>query len=75
MVAPRNGDFDLVARALARAVASEAVTWAVGARIGDAAVPALFRLRGALWFGSSAAVAGLWAGGGQMLFMLARRPW
>lgn len=33
-------------------------TWVVGARIGDAAAPELLRLRGALWFGSSAAVAG-----------------
>jgi hypothetical protein len=34
------------------------VTWLVGARISDAAAPALVRLRGALWLASSAAVAG-----------------
>ncbi len=32
-------------------------TWVVGARIGDASAAALIRLRGALWFASSAAVA------------------
>jgi hypothetical protein len=34
-----------------------AATWLVGARIGDGSAPALIRLRGALWFASSAAVA------------------
>lgn len=34
------------------------VSWLVGARIRDAAAPALIRLRGALWLASSAAVAG-----------------
>ncbi|MGH3823247.1 MAG: DUF2157 domain-containing protein [Pseudonocardiaceae bacterium] len=33
------------------------VTWLVGARIGDGSAPALIRLRGALWFASSVAVA------------------
>lgn len=32
-------------------------TWLVGARIGDGSAPALIRLRGALWFASTAAVA------------------
>ncbi|HEX2288661.1 MAG TPA: hypothetical protein VHH53_00315 [Pseudonocardiaceae bacterium] len=36
-----------------------ATTWLVGARIGDGSAPALIRLRGALWFASSAAVAAL----------------
>jgi hypothetical protein len=36
-----------------------AATWLVGARIGDGSAPALIRLRGALWFASSAAVAAL----------------
>jgi Predicted membrane protein (DUF2157) len=36
-----------------------AITWLVGARIGDAGTPALNRLRSALWFASSAAVAAL----------------
>jgi hypothetical protein len=34
-----------------------AVTWLVGARIGEASAAALIRLRAALWFASSAAVA------------------
>ena len=34
-----------------------AITWLVGARIGDAGTAALLRLRGALWFASSGAVA------------------
>ncbi len=34
-----------------------ALSWLVGARIRDTAVPALIRLRGALWFASSVAVA------------------
>jgi hypothetical protein len=34
-------------------------TWLVGARIADGSEPALIRLRGALWFASSAAVAAL----------------
>lgn len=34
-----------------------ATTWLVGARIGDGSAPALVRLRGALWFASSAAMA------------------
>jgi hypothetical protein len=34
-----------------------ATTWLVGARIGEASTAALTRLRGALWFASSAAVA------------------
>lgn len=36
-----------------------AASWLVGARIGDGSAPALIRLRGALWFASSAAVAAL----------------
>ncbi|MGH3529162.1 MAG: hypothetical protein ACRDQ6_17895, partial [Pseudonocardiaceae bacterium] len=36
-----------------------AATWLVGARIADGAEPALIRLRGALWFASSAAAAAL----------------
>jgi hypothetical protein len=36
-----------------------ATTWLVGARIADGSEPALIRLRGALWFASSAAVAAL----------------
>jgi hypothetical protein len=36
-----------------------ATTWLVGARIVDGSAPALIRLRGALWFASSAAVAAL----------------
>jgi hypothetical protein len=36
-----------------------ALTWLVGARIGDGGAPALTRLRAALWFASSAAVAAL----------------
>jgi hypothetical protein len=32
-------------------------TWLVGARIGDGSAPALIRLRGALWFASTAAAA------------------
>jgi hypothetical protein len=35
------------------------VTWLVGARIGDGSASALIRLRGALWFASSVAVAAL----------------
>lgn len=42
---------------LALLAAVAIVTWLVGARIGAEAAPALLRLRGALWFGSSAAVA------------------
>lgn len=39
-------------------LAAVAVTaWLVGARVGDGSAPALLRLRSALWFGSSAAVA------------------
>jgi hypothetical protein len=34
-----------------------AATWLVGARVADGSAPALIRLRGALWFASSAAVA------------------
>ncbi len=36
-----------------------AATWLVGTRIGDGSAPALVRLRGALWFASSTAVAAL----------------
>jgi hypothetical protein len=42
---------------LAVLAAVAAATWLVGARIGDSSAPALIRLRGALWFASSAAVA------------------
>ena len=46
-----------IAGRLAVLAAVAAATWLVGARIGDSSAPALIRLRGALWFASSAAVA------------------
>lgn len=46
-----------IAGRLALLAAVAATTWLVGTRIGEAAAPALIRLRGALWFASSAAVA------------------
>jgi hypothetical protein len=46
-----------IAGRLALLAAVAAATWLVGTRIGEAAAPALIRLRGALWFASSAAVA------------------
>jgi hypothetical protein len=42
---------------LALLAAVAAATWLVGTRIGEASAAALIRLRGALWFASSAAVA------------------
>ncbi|MDQ2882600.1 MAG: hypothetical protein M3Y48_15765 [Actinomycetota bacterium] len=46
-----------------------ATTWLVGARIRDGSAPALIRLRSALWFASSAAVATL---AGQVAWDVAR---
>jgi hypothetical protein len=46
-----------IAGRLGLLAAVAAATWLVGARIGDGSAPALIRLRGALWFASSAAVA------------------
>ena len=48
-----------VAGRLGLLAAVAAVTWLVGIRIGDGSVPALIRLRGAVWLVSSAAVAAL----------------
>jgi predicted membrane protein DUF2157 len=48
-----------IAGRLGLLAAVAAATWLVGARIGDGSAPALIRLRGALWFASSAAVAAL----------------
>ncbi|MDQ5855787.1 MAG: hypothetical protein M3302_05645 [Actinomycetota bacterium] len=48
-----------IAGRLGLLAAVAATTWLVGARIGDGSAPALIRLRGALWFASSAAVAAL----------------
>lgn len=50
-------DLSTAAR-LALLAAVALVTWLVSARIADPAAPALLRLRGALWFASSMAVAG-----------------
>ncbi|MGH3936144.1 MAG: DUF2157 domain-containing protein, partial [Pseudonocardiaceae bacterium] len=50
-------------------VAVAASTWLVGARIMDESAPALVRLRGALWFASSATVA---AFAGQLAWDVAR---
>ncbi|MDQ4011992.1 MAG: hypothetical protein M3228_15160 [Actinomycetota bacterium] len=48
-----------VAGRLGLLAAVAAATWLVGARIGDGSASALVRLRGALWFASSAAMAAL----------------
>jgi hypothetical protein len=57
-----------IAGRLGLLAAVAATTWLVGARIGDGSAPALIRLRGALWFASSAAVAAL---AGQIAWGLA----
>ncbi|MDQ4093041.1 MAG: hypothetical protein M3143_06450 [Actinomycetota bacterium] len=48
-----------IAGRLGLLAAVAAATWLVGAWIADGSAPALIRLRGALWFGSSVAVAAL----------------